>query len=229
MQKIILVFIVTSVVNIYADGFLGEHELGENISFMFLTADHSTGEPVESANPSFKILSDGSEIGSGPMYAAQLGVATGVFETSGLDTGMHTILMAGGVGDVTQQQVASFTLVATGAGPESFQSQFNALAGIVNAISREIRIVTRENTRSRLWYSESLIDSATRKVPADMPSHLEVQLSLNDIPEFATPEVVFYRVFFYPDSVTSTRATREEKWVVAPVDGAFYALPNNSW
>ena len=163
------------------------------------------------------------------MYSAELGIATGTHNATGCEQGMYTVLMAGIVAGVTRQQLAAFTLIDPGAGQESLHAQLTDLAGSVEEVSHEIRIVTRENSRSRLWYAQSIIDNATRKVPADLPSHLEVQISCDDTPDFATPEATFYRVFFYPDSVTATRACREEKHSVPPADGTFYALPNNSW
>ncbi|MFH1742144.1 MAG: hypothetical protein ABIH23_24335 [bacterium] len=211
------------------DGFLGVHEADSTISFTYLAADPTTGAPTEATEISYKILQDGVEVGSGAMYSAELGIATGAHSVTGCEQGMYTLLMAGIVAGVTHQQLAAFTLVNPGAGQESLHTQLTDLAESVEDVSREIRIVTRENSRSRLWFAQSIIDNATRKVPADLPSHLEVQISCDDTPDFATPEATFYRVFFYPDSVTSTRACREEKHGVPPSDGTFYALPNNSW
>jgi len=202
--------------------FLGTYEQGEAVPFTYLAADPSTGAPTEPLDLSFRILNDGKEIGSGEMYAGVLGTATGVYEATACECGTYTVLMSGLVGGVTRQQLGVFDLVTPGAGPD-------ALAEAVQEVSRELQIVTRENSRSRLWYAQSVIDTATRKVPADLPSHLEVQLKYSDIPGFATPVETFYRVFFYPDCATATRACREEKHPDPPSDGTFYALPNESW
>lgn len=216
-------------VSVCADGYLGVHETGTVIPFTYLAADPTTGEPTQPVEVSYEILLDGAQVGSGPMYPAQLGIATGAYNSDGAVSGTYTLLMSGLIGGVTRQQVCTFTLVEPGAGPEGLLSQLTALAGAVTEVSRELQIVSRENTRSRLWYAQSVIDTATRKVPADSPSHLEVQIKYDDMIEFATPVATFYRVFFYPDSATSTRACREEKQTSPPDDGTFYALPNETW
>jgi hypothetical protein len=212
-----------------ADGFLGVHEEGSTVSFSYLAADPTTGEPTEPVNVSYKVVLDGATVDSGPMYAAELGIATGTYHSAGAESGMYTLLMSGLIGGVTRQQMRLFSLIEPGAGPESLKAQLTALASAVLDVSRELRIVSHENSRSRLWYAQSVIDTATRKVPADLPSHLEVQIKYDDMPAFTTPEATFYRVFFYPDCATATRACREEKHITPPTDGTFYALPNNSW
>lgn len=229
MWKISVSLLVLFAGSVMADGFLGVHESGSSIPFTYLAADATTGEPTEPVSVSYKVLLDGAQVDSGAMYAAELGIATGTYSSTGAESGTYTVLMSGLVGGVTRQQIGTFTLVEAGAGPEGLKAKLIALASDVLDVSRELRIASRENSRSRLWYAQSVIDTATRKVPADLPSHLEVQLKYDDVPGFATPEAAFYRVFFYPDCATATRACREEKHTSSPTDGTFYALPNETW
>ncbi|MDP8244708.1 MAG: hypothetical protein P9L94_11545 [Candidatus Hinthialibacter antarcticus] len=90
-------------------------------------------------------------------------------------------------------------------------------------------ITARELSRARLWYAQNTVESATRKVPADMPSHLEVQLAAPDDIGFVTPSETFYRVYFYPDAVTSTKASVEVRSISPPDDGVFYLSPDQAW
>ena len=229
MWKISVSLLLAVASSVAADSFLGVHEQGSTVSFSYLAADPTTGEPTEPISVSYRVLRDGAMIGSGAMYPAELGIATGTYNATATESGNYTILMSGLVADVTRQQIGTFTLVESGAGQESLKAQLIALASQVLDVSSELRIASRENSRSRLWYAQSVIDTATRKVPADLPSHLEIQIKYDDVPGFTTPEATFYRVFFYPDSATSTRACREEKQTSPPTDGTFYALPNESW
>ena len=58
--------------------FLGTYEQGETVPFTYLAADPSTGAPTEAVDLAFCVLANGREIGSGPMYAGIVGIATGV-------------------------------------------------------------------------------------------------------------------------------------------------------
>ncbi len=104
-----------------------------------------------------------------------------------------------------------------------------SLSEKIDAVTRETLIVSREISRARLWYAQDTIESPTRKVPADMPSHMEIQVAAPDDIGFATPVDTFYRVYFYPSSVTGTIPSREERLPSPPLDGIFYKTPDIAW
>ena len=99
----------------------------------------------------------------------------------------------------------------------------------LDALSLETKIATRERARSRLWYAQSTIDTATRKVPADFPSHLEVQLAGTDEVSFATPAETLFKIYYYPDALNATKPSQEIRSSTPPLDGTFYLLPNIPW
>lgn len=103
------------------------------------------------------------------------------------------------------------------------------LQSIVEPVAEHAAVTARELSRARLWYAQSTIDGAARKVPADMPSHLEIQLAASDDVSFTTPSETFYRVYYYPDAVTSTKASKEIRSVSPPDDGVFYLSPDLPW
>lgn len=96
-------------------------------------------------------------------------------------------------------------------------------------IYRESTIASRELSRARLWYAQSAIENATRKVPADMPSHMEIQVAAPSDIQFATPLETFYRIYFYPNASTATKASKEIRSSTPMLDGTFYLIPDTSW
>lgn len=94
---------------------------------------------------------------------------------------------------------------------------------------RESTIAARELTRARLWYAADTIDSETRKVPADMPSHMEIDVAAPDDPLFTAPLETFFRIFCYPNASTASKASREIRSATPPADGMFYLLPDWPW
>ncbi|MBZ0258257.1 hypothetical protein K8I31_19480 [bacterium] len=109
------------------------------------------------------------------------------------------------------------------------ESATTQLQSILEPAAEYAAITAQELSRARLWYAQSTIDGATRKVPADMPSHLEIQLAASDDVSFTTPSDTFYRVYYYPDAVTSTKASKEIRSVSPPNDGVFYLSPDLPW
>ncbi len=112
---------------------------------------------------------------------------------------------------------------------ERIESATSGLQASLDSAIEYSAVSARELSRARLWYAQSTIVSATRNVPADMPSHLETQLFASDDISFTTPTETFYRVFFYPDSVTSTKASVEVRSASPPDDGVFYLSPDQPW
>lgn len=94
---------------------------------------------------------------------------------------------------------------------------------------RESSIAARELSRARLWYAADTIDSLSRKVPADMPSHMEIDIAAPDDPLFTAPLETFFRIFYYPNASTATKASREIRSATPPADGMFYLLPDLPW
>jgi len=107
-------------------------------------------------------------------------------------------------------------------------SEASLNAAIQNA-SSEVKIASREHSRSRLWYAQNTIDGTIRKVPADLPSHLEVQIAAPTDIYFATPIETFYRIYYYPNSATATKASKEIRSATPPADGSFYLSPDGEW
>ncbi len=107
--------------------------------------------------------------------------------------------------------------------------KIDSLDAKIESTTKELQIVSREHSRSRLWYAQSTIDSATRKVPADMPSHIEIQVAASEDILYASPLETFYRVYFYPNSLSATKPSREVRTVTPPIDGTFYQLPDIDW
>ncbi|RJP22767.1 MAG: hypothetical protein C4527_21350 [Candidatus Omnitrophota bacterium] len=111
----------------------------------------------------------------------------------------------------------------------NINSSCNLIAVKVDSTSQEMQIASREYSRSRLWYAQDAIDSATRKVPADLPSHLEVQLAAPGDILFASPVETFYRVYDYPNALNASKPSREIRSTTPPIDGVFYKIPDMSW
>lgn len=112
---------------------------------------------------------------------------------------------------------------------QSITTSINVVQSDLTSLINETKTVTRELSRSRLWYAQNTINFATRKVPADLPSHLEVQLASPDDVLFASPVETFFKWYYYPDASSSTKASREIRLATPPQDGTFYLLPNISW
>lgn len=127
------------------------------------------------------------------------------------------------------QQYHTETLAAVHSTAESVTTSINIVQSDLTALISETKTGTRELSRSRLWYAQSTINFATRKVPADLPSHLEVQLAASNDIVFASPVETFFKVYYYPDAASSTKASREVRSSTPPQDGAFYLQPNISW
>ncbi len=93
----------------------------------------------------------------------------------------------------------------------------------------EVRISSREHSRARLWYAQSAIDNSQRKVPADMPSHIEISLAAPGDILFATPLETFFRVLYYSNASSAVKSSKEIRSTTPPIDGTFYLSPNQSW
>jgi hypothetical protein len=136
-----------------------------------------------------------------------------------------------GVSPLTTNTYQSFQNETLSTIHDTAQSITNSInivqSGLSNLLS-ETKTGTRELSRSRLWYAQSTINFATRKVPADLPSHLEVQLASPDDVLFASPVETIFKWYYYP-ATTSTKASREVRLATPPQDGTFYLLPNISW
>jgi len=117
--------------------------------------------------------------------------------------------------------------------PAMTVDEFNTFENFINdkitSVTREISITTREMSRSRLWYAQSTIDTPTRTVPADMPSHIEVQVTTVEDPGFTQPVSTFFHVYTYPNAVDATKASRVIRATQPPADGTFYLVPNIAW
>lgn len=246
----------------FAQDHLGVFEEGDEVPFAITAADPLTGEPTTPASLSYSVIFGGNEIASGAMSELRLGVALGVFETTGQSSGPYIILASGVVGGVTGYTHKNFTLVENGRGIQSIGDEAIGLNGVtplsesvylpyyaytisnindriesatsfvipmLEETSQNAAVSARELSRARLWYAQSTIDGATRKAPADMPSHLEVQIAAPDDIDFTTPVETFYRVYFYPDAVTSTKASKEIRAASPPDDGEFYLSPDLPW
>ncbi len=104
-----------------------------------------------------------------------------------------------------------------------------AIQSAIHDVSQELRIVSRELTRSRLWYTLNTIETPERNVPADRPSHLEIQIaSPNDL-QFTSPVETFYRIYYYPNAISATKASKEIRSATPPADGQFYRSPDTDW
>ncbi|HXK93226.1 MAG TPA: hypothetical protein PKV38_06030 [bacterium] len=104
-----------------------------------------------------------------------------------------------------------------------------ALGARLGETWRESAIAARELSRARLWYAADTIDTPWRQVPADMPSHMEIDLAAPDDPLFTAPLETFFRIFYYPNATTATKASREIRSATPPADGMFYLLPDLPW
>ena len=112
---------------------------------------------------------------------------------------------------------------------ESVLSASQAIMSNIDGMNDEVRISSREYSRARLWYSQSAIDNSQRKVPADLPSHIEIQLAAPGDILFATPLETFFRVLYYPNASSAVKSSKEIRSTTLPVDGTFYLSPNQSW
>ena len=209
-----------------AQNYLGVFEQGETVPFLVAAAEAETGAPTNPVDLKFQILLSGETIHSGPMFTASLGIATGAYNTSGDEAGNYNILISGLIGDVTAQTYKTYSLVPSGLGIASIAP---AISSEIADSREEMKISTREMSRARLWYAQYAINSATRKVPVDMPSHMEIQIAAPDDIHFVTPLETFYKVYCFPNSATSTISSREIRSVTAPTDGVFYLSPDISW
>jgi len=109
------------------------------------------------------------------------------------------------------------------------ESASGTLSIKLDDVFQESQIASRELSRARLWYAQSTIDNATRQVPADLPSHMEVQVASPADIQFATPLETFYRIYYYPNASTATKASREIRSSTPLLDGTFYLAPDTSW
>lgn len=94
---------------------------------------------------------------------------------------------------------------------------------------KETQVASRELSRARIWFAQSTIDTLMRKVPADRPSHVEIQLASPDDIAFSTPTETFYRIYAYPNALGSTKASSEIRSTTPPCDGVFYRMPDFDW
>lgn len=241
-----------------AQDHLGVFEEGEDVPFAVAAADPITGEATTPARMSYSIIFQGNEISGGSLSELRVGVALGVFPTTGQASGPYIVLVSGVIGDATAYTHKNFNLVEKGKGIQSigaeaiglngttplsesvylpyyaytisnFNERIESATAQLQTAAEHAAITARELSRARLWYAQSTVDSATRKVPADMPSHLEIQLTAPDDIAFVTPVETFYRVYFYPDALASTKASVEVRSASAPGDGVFYLSPDQPW
>lgn len=237
---------------------LGLFEAGDEAHFAIVAADPETGAPTTPVNLSYSILFNGSEIAEGAMSELRQGVATGVFATTGQAAGAYIILISGEIAGVTAYTHKNFTLLPESKSIADIADETAGLNGLtplddaayqpyyaytITALSERIDAATqmieasathseisaRELSRARLWHAQNTIDGPLRKVPADMPSHMEIQLASPEDIGFATPYETFYRIFYYPDSLNSTLSSRETRSSTPPVDGVFYLAPDIDW
>lgn len=245
----------------YCQQYLGEFESGDSIPFLLIAAEPETGAPTDPIAPTYSVRRLGVPVMSGALARVELGVASGVIDTSGLPSGRYDILIAGQIAEVTAYAYKTFTLHPSGGSVGSIasevagldgrtplnadayeayhsaviaeitgtQSRLGSLQAAQDALMTEIQIASRNLTRARLWFAENTIDSATRRVPADMPSHMEVQVAALDDVAFATPVATYYRIYSYPNALTASKPSREVYGVTPPVDGVFYRLPAVDW
>ncbi len=207
---------------IFAQTHLGTFETGDEISFMVLAADPETGSATTPEKLSFDIMKAGTSIYSGSMAAVQVGVATGSYSTTGNKAGQYEILISGEIGGIKAYTHQNYRLVDTGQG-------LGSIADFIHTVTQETRILTREHSRSRLWFAQNTINSPQRNVPADMPSHIEIQVTSSDDPLFLSPLETYFHIYYYPNSATSTRASKQIRSSTPPVDGSFYLSPNLPW
>ncbi|MBI1389275.1 MAG: hypothetical protein GC154_12590 [bacterium] len=103
------------------------------------------------------------------------------------------------------------------------------LSDEVEPAALHAEISARELSRARLWYAQSAIESASRSVPADMPSHMEIQLASPGDDSFSSPLETFYRIYTYTDALNASKPSSETRSVTPPADGAFYLDPDVDW
>lgn len=237
---VVLVALTLSVPAPFAQQYLGEFEVGETVPFMLIAADPITGAPTDPVDLGWSLRANGIELSTGTLQISEPGVSHSSVSTSGLSSGAYSLLVSGKIGGVTAQAYKSFTLLPGGTSNPDIMTQVSSIAArdpldatgytpYHAQLLQEIEIASRSQSRARLWFAQNTISSITRNVPADMASHMEVQVTSSDDILFATPLSTYYRVYYYPDSISSSKPSKEIRTTTAPVDGTFYRLPALDW
>ncbi len=153
------------------------------------------------------------------LYSAGHGITGIANEVSGL----------GGLTPLTEAAYLPYKNEMVACVTASVLSASQAIIATIDDMNNEVRIGSREYSRARLWYAQSAIDSSMRKVPADLPSHIEIQLAAPDDILFATPIETFFRVLYYSNASSAVKSSKEIRSTTPPIDGTFYLSPNQSW